>query len=663
VPNPPSSPRRSSGPSSAWLSVGVGVLVLGAALAYAWHVDRENEAARKKADDIIIHDRPPIHYGNGNPDEANSVRANLPSVVRTLDEQFKEARHSAEVLADQGEFAAALDGLNLLAARFPKRAAEIDPVRSEIEALVDAACQEAEARARKDPAKAADVLDELSGRVPAATAAKLGTLREQLKSTAARDFAAKRLTEADVLEKEGKLDDAVMALLDAARGLAGDARDKALVRAARLVQRARYDGIVRADRLASLGLARLDAVERAVEAAIAAPNANSFEDAMLKLASLPEADAELVAAVILRGGTPVDAPTGERVYEHEIPGVGKRRYAVSVPDGGLPTRCRPLLLLLHPSASPPEIARGVARGWRQALSDDPIVAVGIPDEAAGWGPNRRGEDHVPAILADLRKRHLFDPDRVVLAGISAGAHGAWFQAMRYGDRYSAFVGIAGTPYSPMYGSHWLDWVGNLRLAPARALVGVKDDVFPVAYARRFADAARDKACRTEVIEYPDRAHDGATTEDQRLSLAWALLQRRASHPKKISWTTDNAANARCAWVEILEIAKSAGELTVNFVDDYGQTVERRRISKDCAHVDAEDFGTRIEIRAERVAKLRIYWDGVPKDVQPAMTVVVNGREAWKGMPEDRGARFMIEEARRTGRRDRVSWGVLELSVP
>lgn len=651
----PPAPR--SGPSAAWLSVGVGVLVLGAALLYAWHVDRENDEARRKAADIVIHDRPPIHYGGG--DETSALPARLPAVVRTAEQEFAEGLREAETLADHGEFSAALDGLTVLEGKFPKRAAEMDPVRSEIEVLVDAACEEVEGRARKDPVRGVEALDELAGRVPAATAARLTKLRDELRVSSARDQAAKRLADADAFEKAGKIEDAVMALLEAARGLAGDAKDKALVRAVRLVQRARYDGVVKPARLAALTLPQLDAVERAVEAALAAADGKAFEDAMAKVAATPEADAELVAAVILRGGTPVDAPTGERVIEHD----GKYRYVVSVPDAGLPTQPKPLLLVLEPGEGPPEIARGVARGWRQALEDKAIVAVGIPEQAAGWGPNRRGEDHVPAILADLRKRHLFDPDRVVLLGKSAGAHGVWFQAMRYGDRYAAYVGIAGTPYAPMYGNHWLDWAGNLRLAPARALVGARDEVFPVGYARRFAEVTRDRACRVDVVEAADRGHEGASAEEARLSVLWALQQKRDPHPKKVAWSTDNATDGRCAWIEIAEIAKSAGEVTVNFVDDYGKTVESRRISKDCARVEAEDFGTRIDIRAERVAKLRVYWDGMPKDVQPAITIVVNGREAWKGLPEDRGARFMIEEARRTRRRDRVVWGVVEITVP
>ncbi|MCE9584464.1 MAG: hypothetical protein K8T20_18405 [Planctomycetes bacterium] len=653
----PPAPR--SGPSAAWLSVGVGAAVLAVVLAYAWHVEQENAAARAKARDIVVNDRPPIHYGTGGDEDA--LPARLPLPPRTAAAEFDSERRAAETLADQGEFAAALDAVNLLASRLPKRAPELDGLRTEIDALVDAACEEAEARAKKDPVKGLDALDELAGRVPAAAGAKLGVLRGQLSANASREAAKARLLQADMLEKDGKFDEAVVALLDAAHGLLGDAKERALIRAARLLQRARYEGVVTPARLAALDLVKLDAVERAVERALAAADDKAFNDALRQLQALPESDPELVGAVILRGGTPVDAPTGERVYEHRLAGGETRRYAVSVPDEGLPTRPRPLLLLLEPGASSPESARGVARGWRSALGGEAIVAVGVPDEAAGWGPNRRGEDQVPAILADLRKRHLFDPDRVVVAGKSAGAHGVWFQAMRYGDRYAAFVGVAGTPYSPMYGSHWLEWIGNLTLAPARALAGAKDEVFPIAGPRRFAEIAKERACRVELVEVPDRGHELAM-EDLRKALAWGLEQKRDSFPKELDWSTDNVANGRCAWIEIAGISKDAGEVTVNFVDDAGKTVERRRISKDCARVRAAVRAQRIEITADLVSKLRILWSDRFIDVAKSVTVVVNGRELSTGVP-GASAAFAVGEARRSGRRDRVFVGETVIDVP
>lgn len=649
------------GMATSLVSIAVGALAVAAALGYKAWVDRRNERLAREAAPIVIHDRPPIRYGPA--DSPGSVPARPPAAGRTPDERFREGLRSAETLADQGEFAAALDTLARLAGEFPGRAAALEPVRSEVEVLVEAACEEAEARARTDPVRGTEALEELAGRVPAAASARLAALRDRLRATAAREHAARRLAEADALEKQGRPDAAVEALLEAARGLSGEEKDRALVRAVRLVQRVRYEGVVAPARLAAIPLPKLDAVERAVEAALAAPAGGPLEDALARLAALPEADAELVAAVILRGGTPLDAPVGERVVEHEVAGLGRRRYAVSVPDTGLPTRPKPLLLILEPGEGPPEIARGVARGWRQALEDRALVAVGIPAQASGWGPNRLGESQPQAILADLRKRHLFDPDRVVLLGTSAGAHGVWFQAMRRGDLYAAFVAVAGTPYPPMYGSHWHDWTANLALAPARALVGAKDDVFPVAYARRFAEVAREKGARVEVVEAADRAHDGASAEDVRKAVAWALSQGRAARPERVAWSTDNLADARCAWLEIAAISKDAGEVTVNFVDDFGRTVESRRIAKDCARVEGHHLGTRIEIRTARVDRLRVWWDGPPKDVEPSITVVVNGREAWRGIPEDRGPRFMIEEARRTGRRDRVSRGFVEIAVP
>lgn len=659
--NGPVASSARHGLATSLISIAVGSAAVAAALGYKAWVDRRNERLARESAPIVIHDRPPIRYGPA--ETPGAVPARPPVTGRTPDQSFRDALRFAETLADQGEFAAALDRLALLSAEFPDRSAAVEPVRAEVEVLVQAACEEAEARARKDPVRGTEALEELAARVPAADSARLITLRDRLRSTAARDHAARRLAEADTLEKQGRHDDAVEALLEAARGLPGEEKDRALVRAIRLVQRVRYEGVVAPARLAAIPLQDLDAVERAVEAALAAPAGKPLEDALARLAALPEADGELVAAVILRGGTPLDAPVGERVVEHDVPGLGKRRYAVSVPDSGLPTRPKPLVLILEPGEGPPEIARGVARGWRQALEDRAIVAVGIPEQASGWGPNRRGESHPQAILADLRKRHLFDPDRVVLVGTSAGAHGVWFQAMRRGDLYAAFVGVAGTPYAPMYGSHWHDWIANLAVAPGRALVGAKEDVFPVAHARRFAELAREKGARVEVVEAADRAHEGASAEEVRKAVAWALSQKRATHPARIAWSTDNLADGRCSWLEITAISKDAGEVTVNFVDDFGRTVESRRIAKDCARVEARDLGTRIEIAATRVEKLRVWWDGPPKDVEPSVTVVVNGREAWRGIPGDRGPRFMIEEARRTGRRDRVSRGFVEIAVP
>jgi len=413
-------------------------------------------------------------------------------------------------------------------------------------------------------------------------------------------------------------------------------------------------------RLAAIDIGALARVERLVETALGG-DAAAADDAVRQLEGLPEATPDLVAACILRGGTPLDAPTGETVCEHTLAGGEKRRYAVSVPETGLPTRPRALLLLLQASAGAPEGARGVARAWRAALGGDLIVAAPVPDHAAGWGPNALGESQIPAMLRDLRSRWLFDPDRVVVAGASAGAHGAWFQAMRHGDLFSSLVAISGTPVRDLYGIHWLDWAGNLSLFPSVALQGTKDPTFTLTSARAWAAHAKQMALPFELREFMQMGHEGAAPADQKAAFLWAIEQVREAFPRKLAWTADHADSARCAWIEMAAFPEDAASITVNFVDDYGKTVEKRRILKECARVTAAVEGQEVRVETAHVARLRVYWSRRLLDVARPATIAVNGREAWKGVPAV-SVRFMLEEARRTGRRDRVFEGMVELPV-
>ncbi len=649
MPAVPRPPDRSNA-HAALLAVGVGAAVLGAALLYAWHVDRQNERARAGREPGVIQTRVPVQYGAGEESPAATVRDARAGARET---GVVPARERAERLASHGEFAQALREL--------EGVADGAGLRAEILVLVEAACEEAERLAEADPVRGMELMEDLAGRVPDAESARLRARREELVAGVAREAAAARLAEADRLLEAGKLEDGILALIAAARILPGEAKEAALDRAARWVRHARYEGAIPAAELATMPGESLDRVERAVESCLAADDAAAFEKALADLLRLPAATPDFVRAVLLRGGTPLDAPTGDRIVNHAIAGGALRSCGVSVPETGLPTRPRPLLVLLMPSAAPPEAARGIARSWRHALGGDLIVAVANPDDDAGWGPNRAGEAHVPGLLRALRRQWLVDPDRVVLSGISAGAHGAWFQAMRHGDLFSSVVGIAGTPYAPLYGTHWLDWISNLRLFPSRALVGGKDTVFPPSHARTFGRIAAECGARVEVIEDPAAGHEGASPEAEKKVLAEALALRRDPWPKSATWSTDSLESGRCAWIEIAAFEAGAKEMTVNFVDDLGATVEKRRILRECARVDAEVSGQAIRLRTVRVGRLRLHLGPGLVDLRQEVTVTVNGSEAFRGAARP-GVETMIREARSGGRRDRVTDAVLEIDV-
>lgn len=647
-------PPRPSGPNTAgWIAAGLGSFVLGASCLVAWHAEWENEKAlAEPVETRFIQDRPEPNYVTSKPTVEKPPKPDPIPPGLVPDGEFDGERKSLMEACDAGEFGDAMSRIRSMERRWPGRKALLQEHRREVESLVEAALEEALERLESDPERGLEAARELERRLPAEAAKRL---RESMDaSPAATETGRMRLKEAEDEARAGRWLEAAVGAHEAADLMRGEEASAARARAGSWLRRARYQGVVAPAALDAVEDAKLAAIEKTIDSTLGGWPPVDAEKA------LEGAPADLVAACILRGGSPMDSLSGTHVFEHDTKS-GKRTYAVSIPVHNTPARPLPLIVTLIPGGGP-DIARAAASGRRAALSDRAIVAALVPDSGEGWGPNRAGEEHVPAMLRDLRTRVIFDPDRVVLTGSSAGAHGVWFQALRYGDRYAAYVPVSGTPYTPLYGVHWLQWMENLTHAPARCLQGAKDDMFAASTARSFYERARTRTLRVEYIEDPKAAHEGATVEAQVEALEWAIAQTRDAAPRKLGWTSDHLHTGRFSWIEMTALSSKGGVAKLSFVDDFGKTVEQREILREVARVDAEAKGQTIEVAAVQVEKLRVYWSDRVVDLSKPVTIRVNGKEAWKGVPEISTA-FMIEEARRTGRRDRVFAGSVEIEVP
>ncbi|MBI2920303.1 MAG: hypothetical protein HYY18_04385 [Planctomycetes bacterium] len=637
-------PARSG--ASAWISVAFGAVALAGALAYSWW--KQEEALKQKPQDIIIQTPAPIQYGaqpkpKPPPVDVDPVK---PDPGVKTDGAFERARARVMRILDEGDFKGALVALEAEQLEFPGHKEEWKALRSEIETLLAAAFEE---RLASPAGKAAlEELFRLIEDLDCESADRLGKFWADL-----------ALSEAEAAAKEGSFERASMLSSKALEYLQGPEKEAVRERAAGWLRLAAYSGLAPAARLSALGAADLAALEAAVTRCLYATPGEPLAQAMREFEACKVAPADLVAAVILRAA-PWDSPAGDPVFEHTLPSGEKRQYAVSLPENYLPARVRPLAIWLTPGGSAESCAM-TARSWRANLGGDLIVAVPLVNSKSGWGPNRLGEEQVPAMLKDLRKRFVYDEDFVWISGVSAGAHGVWFQACRYGDRYSAYVALAGAPYSPLYGIHWLDFGDNLNLAPARCLQGAKDTTFTPETARKFAARAKERGWFAEYLEFPDAGHEGAPVEESLKTYQWAVAQRRDPYPKKFHWSSDHLHTARCSWVEIAAFLEDAETVRLNYQDEFGQSTEKRDILKDAARVDVEVEGQEIRFTTVRAARLRVYWSDRVVDLAKPVTIRVNGKEAWKGVPQT-SVRFMVEEARRTGRRDVVFGGMVEVEV-
>ena len=92
-----------------------------------------------------------------------------------------------------------------------------------------------------------------------------------------------------------------------------------------------------------------------------------------------------------------------------------------------------------------------------------------PDFRGGAWSSSANEHVVNVLMEDVLKNYNIDRKKIAVTGFSMGGTGAWHYGMKYPDRFSAVIPVAGTP--PPALSEW-------RL-PVLAIHSRADEVVPI----------------------------------------------------------------------------------------------------------------------------------------------------------------------------------------
>ena len=165
------------------------------------------------------------------------------------------------------------------------------------------------------------------------------------------------------------------------------------------------------------------------------------------------------------------------------------RYALSVPKGYIATHPVPLVLALHFGGNPDGAALGLMKVLMvPGLSDLGAIIVAPETMDRAWNTTAN-ERSVIALLDAVQAAYRIDARRVVVAGFSMGGAGTWHFAMRFPERFSAAVPMAGRP--PVEIGAW-----NM---PVLAIHSRADETVPIGPAEARIRALKSIGVRADMI--------------------------------------------------------------------------------------------------------------------------------------------------------------------
>ena len=267
----------------------------------------------------------------------------------------------------------------------------------------------------------------------------------------------------------------------------------------------------------------------------------------------------------------------------------RRRYRLYVPRGHRRLRRAPLIVLVHGCKQTPD---EFARGSRiEALADDKVALLLMPDQSDAANPYRcwnwfdprtahgKGEAAiVAAMIGKVVRRYRVDRERVLVAGISAGAALAAILGIHHRDRVRAVATLAGiacgaassafTALTVMRRGPETDIADIAResalvqratqAVPLLAIQGMADDVVAPRHAcalvRQFLAANGLAVPAGAVTTLPDATRD---TRDV-ATLPYVVRTRE--------WDREDRTIARLVEIESLGHAWSGGDASIKFND-------------------------------------------------------------------------------------------------
>jgi predicted esterase len=376
----------------------------------------------------------------------------------------------------------------------------------------------------------------------------------------------------------------------------------------------------------------------------------------------------------------VDRLRAGKTYSPRPPAPANFRFSASdgtaletlaeIPASYRPDTRWPVRIQLHGGVSRPADAAGRAIAPNRIQGEDAIYLYPRGFAKAEWWHLNQYE-HMVALLDWVTRTYNIDENRVYMTGVSDGATGAYFYAMKLTTPFSAFLPLNGNMRvlaTPATRANGQMYAGNLVNKPLFIVNGGRDPLYPVSAVTPHVEMITAAGGTVEFRPQPEAGHDTSWWLAERARFeAFVNAHPRQPHPESLSWESERTDRYnRAHWLVINELGRRTSDDAS--LEDVNRFVagggEQRMFARTwpSGRVDARRTDNTFDVRSRGVARFTLLLSPDVIDFKAPVVVRVNGAVAFNGLVSE-SVRTLLEWHVRDHDRTMLYTAELPVRVP
>jgi hypothetical protein len=329
--------------------------------------------------------------------------------------------------------------------------------------------------------------------------------------------------------------------------------------------------------------------------------------------------------------------TGVIFLSNKTPDGFEHNFAVNIPPSYDPARRWQVRFQLHGGIGGrgDNKPRGTGEIGALAGADQIYVLPYAWDEAPWWGDDQ--VLNLNAIIDSLKRTYNIDENRVALSGVSDGATGAYFIAMRDTTPFASVLPLNG--FYMVLSDGGIDdghiFLDNLRNKPLFVVNGGQDPLYPTSIVEPYTRHLMQGGVTIDYHPQPEAGHNTRWwPEVKDIYEKFVADHPRDPNPARLTWEAADLTHNRAHWLVIDAFGDAPGQASdlpdLNSMKGPYEDGLLFRRPNAMGRVDLVRTGNAVEATTSGVSAFTLLLAPDKFDLKQPVKVVANGREVFNG---------------------------------